>query len=185
MCSQENARKPRIWLISLSQNATNMRKIYTPSPKLNNTCRLSGYISIANQKQSPPCVRQKITKTRKLYLLHWFKWHQNEVNQQKKPKYNHYEGCQDTSGCQMSGHCSHAFPIIGSDNSSLCVRQQTINGTNAGFLLILWNFKQLCLLRGFRMRQYNVPLQWCHNEPDGVIIHRRLDCLLDRFFFQA
>ena len=112
------------------------------------------------------------------------KWYQNEVNQQKQPKTYHYKGGQDTSACQMSGHCSHAFPIIESDKSSLCVRQQTIIGTNAGFLLILWNFNQLCLLRGLRMRQYNVPLQWCHNEPDGVIIHRRLDCLLDRFFFQ-
>ena len=26
------------------------------------------------------------------------------------------------------------------------------------------------------------PLQWCHNELDGVLIHRRLDCLLSRLF---
>ena len=27
-----------------------------------------------------------------------------------------------------------------------------------------------------------VPLQWCHNERDGVSNHRRLDCLLNRLF---
>ena len=27
-----------------------------------------------------------------------------------------------------------------------------------------------------------IPLQWRHNERDGVSTHRRLDCLLNRFF---
>ena len=30
--------------------------------------------------------------------------------------------------------------------------------------------------------EYTITLQWCHNEPNGVSNHRRLDCLLNRLF---
>ena len=35
---------------------------------------------------------------------------------------------------------------------------------------------------GFRFALFGLSLQWCHNERDDVSNHRRLDCLLSRFF---
>ena len=32
--------------------------------------------------------------------------------------------------------------------------------------------------------EWQMTLQWCHDERDGVSNHRRLDCLLNRFFFR-
>ena len=59
MHSQENAPKLQIWLVSLSQNTVQMRKINRTWPKYKQLKMQSGYICISNCKQFLPCILKK------------------------------------------------------------------------------------------------------------------------------
>ena len=50
MGSLENARKPQIWPVSLSQNSAKITKIKRPWPRTHQFCRWSRYISILQKK---------------------------------------------------------------------------------------------------------------------------------------
>ena len=73
MHSQENAPKLQIWLVSLSQIPSKMRKINRPWPKCKQLKMQSGYISMSNCKPFLPCILKKIARTPTFHLFHWVK----------------------------------------------------------------------------------------------------------------
>ena len=60
MRSPGNARKPKIWSVSLSQSHAKRRKINRPWPQSNQFWRWSGYISMQNFRPFPPCVLREM-----------------------------------------------------------------------------------------------------------------------------
>ena len=58
--NEENAWKPQILPVSLSQSSTKIRKIYRPLPRTNQFWKRSRYISVQNFRPFSPCVCQEM-----------------------------------------------------------------------------------------------------------------------------
>ena len=108
--SQENTPKLQIWLVSLSQITTKIKKINRPWPKCKQSKKQSGYISMSNFKPFLPSILMKIARTPKFELFHKVKmmpkWGKSTDHDQNLIS---SDGGQDTSACQSSGHSSFVF----------------------------------------------------------------------------
>ena len=69
-CSPDNAWRPQIWPVLLSQRGTIMRKINGARPKSYQFWRWSGYISMQNSWPFSPCVLREMSGNPKFDLFH-------------------------------------------------------------------------------------------------------------------
>ena len=60
--SPDNARRPQVWPVSLSQRGTITRKINRARPKSDQFWSWSVYISMQNRRTLSPCIRKEIPR---------------------------------------------------------------------------------------------------------------------------
>ena len=110
MRSPENARKPQIWPVSLSQNCAKIRKINRPWPQTNQFWRWSRYISMQNLRPFPPCILREMPGNPKFDPFHKVKIAPKfDKSTDRGHKLISSGDGQDTSACKISGHSLYAF----------------------------------------------------------------------------